>query len=159
MFSNLKTTAATFLRQGLSPASVAVAIAVGAVFGVFPIYGPVSLLCLAVVWLAHLNAPTTFAAYYSMALMKPLLIIPFLRLGEWLFRAEPMSISLVELTRRFGEDAMGTLKTFGWSFLHAAVGWLVVAPFLLGAIYLISRASIHRWHSWRNEDVAVEQMI
>ena len=107
------------MRKELRPSGIAGAISFGIVMGVFPIYGPVSLLCLALAALFRLNLPTAFAAYYSMTFTKPILIIPFLRIGEFLFQADPMPLSLAQLTTRFVSDTLGTLSEFGWSFVHA----------------------------------------
>ncbi|MCB1069670.1 MAG: hypothetical protein KDL31_04895 [Kiritimatiellae bacterium] len=79
--------------------------------------------------------------------MKPLLILPFLRIGERLFQATPMPISLVELTRHFGEAPLATLQEFSWSFVHAITGWLVVSPLLLALIFSILLA-IFNLTSW-----------
>ena len=144
--SRIKQVVLECLRSGLSPHKVAIALAVGICVGIFPIYGPFTLVCVALVWLGRLNAPIVFAGYYGMTFVKPLLIIPFLKLGEWVFQAEPMTISLTELARRFAVDAMGTLAEFGWSFIHATVGWLVTLPLLVLFLYGGSRFLINLWN-------------
>jgi uncharacterized protein (DUF2062 family) len=143
--NRLKQTALRLLREGLRPDHIAVAVSVGWVLGIFPILGPWVIVCTAVALLTRLNLPILLAAYYSMSLVQPLLIIPFLRMGERIFAAEPLPISLVELSRRFSTDAAGTFAEFGWSFVHALAGWLVLAPFLTALLYLAARARMARW--------------
>jgi uncharacterized protein (DUF2062 family) len=133
------------LREGLSPHRAAIAVAVGIAIGIFPIYGTTTVMCVVAAFIFRLNAPLIFANHYAMSLVKPLLIIPFLRVGEWVFRAEAMPLSVPQLVSRFRADAGAFFQEFGWSFLHATVGWLVVMPFLLGTVYLICFQVIHRW--------------
>lgn len=142
--NKLKHKALALLGKGRSPRSVSMAIAAGITLGIFPIYGPITLLCLMVAWLTRLNAPMMIAGLYTMTFVKPLLILPYLRLGEFLFRADPMPISLVELSRRFSESALGTLQEFGWSFAYATFGWLVTVPLLIAIFYSVSLALINR---------------
>lgn len=131
MMRTLKHVIRTCLNKGLHPEDIALAVALGILMGVFPIYIPVSLLCLGAAWLTRLSGPILLAGVYTMTWVKPLLIVPFLRLGEWICGAEPLGISLVELFRRFAEAPLGTVGEFAWSFLHALVGWLVVLPILI----------------------------
>lgn len=133
------------LREGLSPRRIAIAVALGIGIGVFPIYGTTTIMCACAAFIFRLNAPLIFANHYAMTFVKPLLIIPFLRVGEWIFRAEAMPLSLPELTRRFREDALGFFSEFGWSFLHALVGWLVTMPLALLAVYASCLLAINRW--------------
>ena len=80
-----------------------------------------------------------------MIFVKPLLILPFLKLGEEIFGAESMPISIQELWVRFSDQPMATLVEFSWSFLHATVGWLVVAPLIFLAAYPVVHALALRW--------------
>jgi len=155
----IKQTAFKFLRSGLRPSGIAAAISLGIVMGVFPIYGPISVLCLALAALFRLNLPIAFAAYYSMTFTKPILIIPFLRMGEFLFQADPMPMSLAQLTTRFVSDARGTLSEFGWSFVHAMAGWLFVAPFLIGLLYPVTLVLANRWSHMVKAGIAVPSVI
>lgn len=132
------------LKQGLRSEEIALAVAFGIAIGVFPIYGLTSVLCLGVAWVMRWNGPILFAGAYTMTLIKPLLILPFLRLGEWVFRVDPMPISLVELSRRFAETPLDTLGEFAWSFLHALAGWLVVLPILIPLLYRVCLVLVER---------------
>jgi uncharacterized protein (DUF2062 family) len=132
------------VTEGLSPQKISWAVALGITLGIHPIYGPVTLIALGLAFLLRLNKALVLAACYAMAFIKPMLILPYLKLGEWLFRADPMPISLVQLSARFAAAPVGTLQEFAWSFLHAFVGWLVTVPLLLGGVYLVMMAVIRR---------------
>lgn len=131
----------------MEPRSVALALGLGITMGIFPIYGPTTLFVILLAWVFHLNKPLMVACCYSTGLLKPLLIIPFLKLGEFIFQAEPMPISLIELTERFSTAPLSTLHEFSWSFLHAFVGWLVVAPFLVAVLYSLGHILVHSWQN------------
>ena len=145
----LKQVILDYLSQGLSRRRVALAIAAGLAIGIFPIYGPMSMLCLGLGWVTGLNATILLAGLYAMSFAKPLLILPFLLIGEWVFQADPMGISLVELARRFSMSPWATLAEFAWSLVHAIVGWLVILPLLFPLLYFTSLFLVRRVDAWR----------
>lgn len=113
-----------FIQQGLHPGKASLAVATGLTMGIFPILGPVSLFCLLLCGITRLNAPIVLGGVYAMTLIQPVLIIPFLRFGEYIFWADPMPISLVELTRRFSLDAGGALYDLdGVLYMPLWAGW------------------------------------
>lgn len=142
MLGRLKTTLGKQLTQGLSVFECQRAIGMALTVGVFPIMGfatPVNTLAALVL---RLNQPVVLAANFSTAPLKLALIYPFLRMGEWIFGAEPLSLSLIELTERFAADWLGMLQEFGWSFLHATVGWLICVPLLYFSFFWLSKPII-----------------
>ncbi len=143
----LKNLILPLLRQGLSEHRAASALALGIAIGVFPIYGMSTLLAGAVGVLFKMNLPILLAGMYAMTWVKPLLILPYLRLGESLFGASRMTISLTELSRRFAEDAWSTLHEFGWSFLHAISGWMITLPLILLLGHRLFLMTIRTWQA------------
>ncbi|MFT5473363.1 MAG: hypothetical protein ACI856_001695, partial [Kiritimatiellia bacterium] len=121
MMKKLNTTILDYLKAGMSHRKISFAVALGIIIGIFPIYGLSSAMCLGLAWATRLNTPIMIASVYSMSFVKPLLIIPFIKLGEWIFQAQPMGITLASLTKRFAEAPLHTLAEFGWSFTHALV--------------------------------------
>lgn len=152
----LKQLARNLLLQGLSPRRLAATTAAGLTIGIHPIYGITTASCALVATCFRLNHPWIQAMNYSMTLVKPLLIFPFLRFGEWLFQAEPFGLSLTELSALFAADPLDTLRTFAWTFIHAFVGWMVWAPFVGVMIYFIALSVIKRSSAMRRQE-AVDQ--
>lgn len=76
--------------------------------------------------------------------LKLALIIPFLRLGEWLFAAEPFALSLTEFSSIFFDDWVATMREFAWTFAHAIVGWLMASPLIYLIIYFVAKAILSR---------------
>lgn len=128
------------LRQGWSPDAVAWSVAWGFTWAVFPIYGVTTITLVLVGYIWKLNHPIMISLVYLLGPLKLLMIIPYIRLGEFLFRTDtPFSLSIPEFTLKFKDAPWQTLSDFAATFLHAIVGWAVTVPFLLGGAYVVSR--------------------
>ena len=92
----------------------------------------------------RLNQPVVQAFNWVLGPLKIALIFPFLRLGEWIFQAEPFTLSLTEFSERFFSDWQATSSEFAWTFVHAISGWLVCAPLLYGLLYFVAKPLIGR---------------
>jgi len=144
IFRKLKTAVLNALRQGWSPEAVSWSVAVGVTWAIFPIYGitMATLGIIGVVW--KLNHPIMQSINYLMAPVKFILIIPYIRLGEWMFRPEqPFTLSIPEFTLRFKEAPLETLAEFAATFLHAIAGWGLSVPFVVAGSYVLTRLILH----------------
>src|SRR5580692_12553558 len=82
------------LRQGISPDRLALCVAIGVVVGNVPILGISTLLCTVIALAFRLNLPAIQIVQAAMAPTQLLLIIPFVRLGEWILRVPPEPVSI-----------------------------------------------------------------
>ena len=123
------------LTQGLLPEKVALTVAVGLTIAVNPIVGTTTILCFAAAVALGLNQPIIQAVNFSTYALQLLLIFPFIRLGEWLFRAPREHRSLDRLLALMREDLGLALADVGVTLLHAFVAWLAVSPLLIAALY------------------------
>jgi uncharacterized protein (DUF2062 family) len=82
---SLRRNVVVWLRQGISPRRLALTLALGFAIGCIPVVGVPTLTCAALALLLRLNLPAIQAANYVMTPLQLLLIVPFARLGEWLF--------------------------------------------------------------------------
>jgi len=112
------------LRQGLSPDRLALCAAIGVVVGNIPVLGVSTLICAAIAVAFRLNLAAIQIVQAAMAPTQILLMIPFVRLGEWLLRAPAQPLTI--------ENALGLL-------LHAGLAWVLIAP---PAIFLLSKLLI-----------------
>ena len=123
--------------QGFTPQKIALTIALGLVLGIFPILGATTALCaIAGVWL-KLNQPVIQLVNWLVSPLQLTLILVFVRIGEWLLRAQPVSFSVPELFRKFHESPAKFMQEFGLSGLHGIVAWLLIAPLLTALIYFL----------------------
>ncbi|MEN9814610.1 MAG: hypothetical protein RLZZ412_592 [Verrucomicrobiota bacterium] len=118
------------LRQGVTPEALATAVATGAALGLLPVLGTTTAACALAGRLARLNHLALQLTNYLLAPVQLLLIIPFVRLGEWLTGAEPVAIDLATVARVFTETPGLFFERFGLAGLHAALAWVVVVPAL-----------------------------
>jgi len=123
------------LAQGITPQKIALTIALGLALGIFPILGATTTLCLIAGFWLRLNHPVLQLVNWLVSPLQLVLIVVFVRIGEWIMRAAPVSFSIPELLRKFHESPMKFLREFGLTGLHGIVAWLLIAPFLTALIY------------------------
>src|ERR1700761_1454869 len=85
------------LRQGVTPEKLALSLALGAVLGVFPALAWTTVLCAIAALIWGLNLPAIQLVNYFMYPVQIALLIPFFRLGEKLFRAPHLPISVSQI--------------------------------------------------------------
>jgi len=123
------------LRQGISPDRLALCVAIGVVVGNIPILGISTILCTVIALAFRLNLPAIQIAQALMAPTQLLLIIPFVRLGEWILRVPPEPVSIgkgLELATRGAGHAIAAL----WDLiLYAGFAWILVAPMAVLLFY------------------------
>jgi uncharacterized protein (DUF2062 family) len=123
------------LRQGMSADRLALAVAAGVVVGNIPIFGTSTILCVVIAVAFRLNQPAIQIAQAAMAPTQLLLIVPFVRLGEWLLRAPHQTIS-IKASLAFGpRDTERAALVLRDAMIHAGVAWMLVAPIAIYSIY------------------------
>jgi uncharacterized protein (DUF2062 family) len=123
--------------QGVTPQKIALTIALGLNLAVFPILGSTTLLCALVALWLRLNQPVIQLANWLAYPLQFLLLPVFIRIGEWIMRAPPVTFSIPELLRKFRESPVKFFHEFGLTAVHGIVAWLVIAPFSIALIYFV----------------------
>lgn len=113
---------AAWLRQGISPRRLALTLALGFAIGCLPVVGIPTALCFMVAMTLKLNLPVIQAANYIAMPLQVLLILPFVRLGGWLFATEQQHGA----TLMHGSPTQ-MLWTSGSIAGQALAAWLVIA--------------------------------
>jgi len=124
------------LRQGITPEKIAQSLAFGIVLGIFPVLGSTTILCALAAIIFRLNLPAIQLVNYFVYPLQLVLLIPFIRFGEILFRSPHLSLSLPFIFRMIRENAWQTTKTYWTSGWHAMIAWCLVGPL---AIYLLAK--------------------
>src|SRR5271165_1196812 len=122
------------LRQGITPEKIALSVAFALVLGVFPALGWTTLLCLIVALRLRLNIPATQLVNYLVYPLQLLLLVPFIRAGEILFRAPRLSLSLPQIMAMIHAGVWHAIQALWVATVHAIAVWAILAPV---AIYLI----------------------
>lgn len=133
------------LRLGITPTKIALTLALGTVLGLFPIWGVTTLLCaVAALWL-RLNQPLIQAVNYLLSPLHLLLLLPFYRAGEVLFRQPPVPLfSVSELIERFRASPLQFFVDYGLVGLYGIVVWLLVAVPLAWVLYVGAKPLVQR---------------
>ena len=144
MYRKVKQVLHRELTNGLNLEDGSKAVATSFTFGIFPIIGFSTPLNTLAALTLRLNQPIVQAINWVLGPLKLLLIIPFLRLGEWVFRAEPFTLSLKEFSKIFFDDWLATTQEFAWTFVHAIAAWLVMVPLIYCVIYFLAKAVLSK---------------
>ncbi|KAI3717669.1 hypothetical protein L1987_69430 [Smallanthus sonchifolius] len=124
------------LSRGAEPKQLAFSAALGITLGLFPIVGVPFFFCVLAIALlgTSINAPTVMLANFVITPVELSLIIVFLRFGEFLTGGSHFPLTSDALKRVLtGKASMEIVL----SIVHALLGWLVMAPFILGLAYVI----------------------
>lgn len=132
------------LTQGVTPDRLALTLSIGTACSLLPFLGFTSLLNLAVGLCLRLNQPILQVLNQLLGPLQLLLILAYVRLGELIWRADPMPISVSTIVSSFKADPGAFLVRFGWTGVHAATAWLLTTPFLIAAFYYPLRRLMHR---------------
>jgi uncharacterized protein (DUF2062 family) len=124
------------LRQGISPRRLALCVAIAIVVGNIPILGVSTILCTFIALIFRLNFPAIQLVQAAMAPTQILLIIPFVRLGEWILRVPPQVVSVKAALTLMSQGMWQAVVVLRDAIFHAGLAWALIAPF---AIYLFHR--------------------
>jgi uncharacterized protein (DUF2062 family) len=125
------------LQQGVTPEKLALSLALGLVIGVFPAVGWTTTLCALAALIFRLNIPAIQMINYFMYPAQIALLLPFFRLGEKVFRAPHLAISLPHIYEMVRADHWGAIRFLWITTWHAIVVWAVLAPLSTLLIYYV----------------------
>ena len=135
----------TLLTHGTSPEKLATGIAWAVVCSLFPFFGFTTGLNAAVAFWRKLNQPLMQAVNYALSPVHLVMILVYVRTGEWLWNATQDHFSLVEMFRSFKELSFGDfLNKVAWAGVHAFTAWALSAPLLFAIAYFPARTALRR---------------
>ena len=115
------------LRRGATPEGLAVSCAVGVVIGVNPVLGSTTVLCLVAGALGGLNHVALQTINHLVYPLQLILLPVFVRLGEWIFRLDPVPLNPITLVREFMTGPTVFVRKFGGSGLAGVAVWSALA--------------------------------
>ncbi len=124
-----------FLTQGATPKALAASSTVGLLLGVFPVLGVTTLMMGAISVRWRLNLPLMLGLSYLIYPLQIGLLIPFVRVGEWVAGAEPAQFSLDAMGQAFEANFMGALIDLGAANLLAVLGWCLLCLPIAALVY------------------------
>lgn len=117
--------AVVWLQQGMSPRRLALTLALGFAVGCIPVVGIPTVLCAGLALALRLNLPAIQAANYAAMPLQLILILPFVRMGGWLFAAD--SRNAISTRALLHISPLGLSSQVGGLAGHAMLAWLLVA--------------------------------
>jgi uncharacterized protein (DUF2062 family) len=132
------------LRQGVTPEKIALSLAFGFGFGIFPVLGVSTILCTVVAILLRLNLPAIQLVNWLAGPLQLALIIPFVRVGEHILQVAPQPLSISEGFALMAQGVLHSIIVLWDAIVHAALGWIVIGPFLIYALYRIFKPLLVR---------------
>jgi len=133
------------LTQGVTAEKITRTLAVGTLCSLFPFFGATSLLNLGVGLALRMNQPILQTLNQLLGPLQVVMILVYIRIGEWVWGAGASRVTVQEILRVFREESfMEFLNRFGLAGWHAFTAWVITAPLLLALVYVPSRPLIHR---------------
>ncbi len=126
-----------FLKQGATPKALAASSTIGLLLGVFPVLGVTTLMMGAISVRWRLNLPLMLLVSYLIYPLQIFLLIPFVRVGEWLTGITPANFSLDTMADAFAKNFTAALVDLGTSNLVAVLGWCLLVMPIGGLLYII----------------------
>ena len=125
------------LRQGVTPEKMAMSLALGMALGVFPVLGTTTALCALAALILRLNLPAIQIVNYLVYPLQIALLIPFFRMGEKLFSAPRLPLSLAQILAMAQASFWGTTRFLWTTIWHSIAAWCLMAPVFAAVAYLI----------------------
>ena len=132
------------LTQGFTPQQIALTLALGVSLALFPILGATTFLCAVVAFWLKLNQPVIQLVNWLAYPLQFALLLPFIRCGEWLLHAPPVTISIPQMLQQFHAAPGNFLREFGLTGLHGIFAWLLSAPIVAAMIYFTALSPLKK---------------
>jgi len=116
-----------WLRCGMAPRQLAFTLALGFAIGCIPLLGVTTGICAVLALVLRLNMPAIQAANWIAMPVQLVLLIPFLRLGQWLFSGSAISFERGQIMARVEAAPWQSLVQMGGLFGHATLAWMLMA--------------------------------
>lgn len=126
------------LTQGISAEKLAWTIAFGCTLGVFPILGTTSIIAFLFALGFHLNQPVIHLISQALWPLHLVLILPFIRFGQWIHNDPPLNKSIAVLLKEFFGSPLQFAQDYWLAAWHGVVAWFLVSLPLLFLIRLLS---------------------
>ena len=133
-----------YLQSGLAPRQLAFTLALGFAIGCIPLLGVTTAICALLALVLRLNMPAIQAANWVAMPLQVVLLIPFLRLGQWLFRGQSIAFNPKVLAAQIEAAPWHVLVQMSGLFGHALLAWLITAGPALLLMTLLLTPLMHR---------------
>ena len=128
----------SLFKQGLTPKQLSLSIIVSTLLSVIPILGVSTFLITVVSLKSKLNLPIMIALSYLMWPVQILLILPFIKAGEFIFSIPSSHHTVDEIINSFQNGFFSTLGKLSFELLCGFAAWVLIAVPIAFVTYGIS---------------------
>jgi uncharacterized protein (DUF2062 family) len=132
------------LKQGLTPKQLSQSIIVSGLISTIPILGVSTFMITTVSLKQKLNLPIMIALSYLLWPVQILMIIPFIRVGEFIFSVPRNHHTVDEIIASFQNSFFQTLSHLSFELLCGFGGWLLTAVPVAIGVYWVSLLFLKR---------------
>jgi uncharacterized protein (DUF2062 family) len=151
---SIRTSLGEWLGCGISPRQLAFTLALGFALGCLPMLGVSTAICAVLAMALRLNMPAIQAANWVAMPFQMLLVVPFLRLGQWIVPGEQGAVTPERLLIQMQSSPWHAAGQMGGAISHAIVAWgLAAGPALLLLTVLLTPL-MHRVSRLQEADAA-----
>jgi len=138
LFNKAKDKTRALLKQGLTPRELSQSIIVSGLISIIPILGVSTFMITTVSLKRKLNLPLMISFSYLMWPVQIIMIIPFIRIGEYIFSVPRNQHTVEEIISSFQSSFFQTLSHLSFELLCGLGGWLLTAVPIAMLIYWVS---------------------
>ncbi len=133
-----------FLKQGMTPHKLSLALSLGFCFGLFPVIGVTTLFCLVAAFLLKVNLAAIQLVNYLIYPLQIITILPLMKLGSYLVNVNPVPYSIEELIERMSSNFWETLEVIWLATLLGILAWAVIIIPISAIVYFVLRLVFNR---------------
>ena len=133
-----------YIRLGLSPVKLSIAISVGATLGLCPVFGTTTILCGLLAIIFRLNMAVMQLVNYLMLPLQLLILIPLIKTGEYMFSSDNSKLTAEMIVYAFRESWFIGMKEVGHLEMMGAGAWAIFIIPLGVILYLILLPAIKK---------------
>lgn len=134
----------SYLRKGMEPKQLSLTIVLGFSFGIIPLLGVNTLICILLAIVLRLNLVVIQMVNYAVFPLQLILLIPFFQLGDVLWGISTDQQVLDSLNEILKTNWYITLKNLWMAHLRAISVWFLIMLPLSVVLYWILRKSFIR---------------
>ena len=133
-----------WLKTGMAPRQLAFTLALGFAIGCIPLLGVTTGICALLALVLRLNLPAIQAANWAAMPFQVALLIPFLRLGQWLFPGRSVRLDHGLIVSQIAAAPWRSFVQMSGLFGHALLAWLITAGPALLLMTVLLTPLLHR---------------
>jgi uncharacterized protein (DUF2062 family) len=133
-----------WLKNGFAPRQLAFTLALGFAIGCIPLLGVTTGICALLALVLRLNMPAIQAANWLAMPFQVLLLIPFLRFGQWLFPGHAMDLDRGKIVAQIAATPGNAVLQMGGLLGHGLLAWLLIATPALLLLTALLTPLMHR---------------